>query len=483
MMDKSKETAPVNNSEQDIQTLQRIVMGMKDGLATVLRGKQYDGARDVYEALGYEDNPTFDNYYTQYKRQDIAKAIINKPISATWRGPLIITEADDDEETPLEKEWLALEDRLKLKGKLIQLDKWTGLGHYGVLFMGLSDTKTRAELINPVESTSGVELLYVKPLSEFDAKVNTWEMDITNERYGLPLTYKITITAPSTHTTENLVVHYSRVIHVAEGLMADSITGEPRLEVVFNRLKDLEKLVGGSAEMFWRGARPGYHGEVSPETQMTEEEKGKLKEQLDEYEHNLRRFLVSSGVSVKSLATQVADPSNHVDVQIQMISAVTGIPKRILTGSERGELASSQDATNWLENIQQRRDEFAEPIIVRPFVDRLIEYGVLPAPVDKYMVDWEDLWSTSDKDKAAVGAVRATALASYAGSPYAMDIMPPSVFLKYILNMSDDDITQIEEMRKEAQLEEEKEAASQEEEALAMELTAKEVEDKAKDGM
>lgn len=463
-MSETKRTAPGGASE--IQALQRMVVGMRNGMAQVLRGAQYGGARDIYEALGYEKEPTFDHFYTQYKRQDMARAIINKPVGMTWKGPLVITEADDDEETPLEAAWVELEERLKLKVKLIQLDKWTGLGRYGVLFLGLNDSPDQSGLASPVKVSAGLQLLYVRALSEKDAKVSTWEMDVNDERYGLPLTYKLTLTNPGSSNTQDIIVHHTRCIHVADGLMEDSVNGEPRLEAVFNRLKDLEKLVGGSAEMFWRGARPGYHGQVDPDIQMSDEEKGKLQDQLDEYEHNLRRFLVGSGISIKSLETQVADPSAHVDVQVQMISAVTGIPKRILTGSERGELASTQDETQWLESIGQRRHEFAEPMIIRPLVDRLIGFGVLPAPIETYFVNWEDLWSTSDKDKADIGAVRSQALQSYVSNPFAMDILPPTVFLKYILNMSDDDISLIEEMREQAMLDEEAEALDPEEEAL-----------------
>ena len=61
-----------------------------------------------------------------------------------------------------------------------------------------------------------------------------------------------------------------------------------------------------------------------------------LLKQLDEYEHNLRRIFINRGISMESMSPQVSDPSSHVDIQIQMISAQTGIPKRILTGSERG---------------------------------------------------------------------------------------------------------------------------------------------------
>ena len=126
-------------------------------------------------------------------------------------------------------------------------------------------------------------------------------------------------------------------------MLEDEVNGLPRLEAVFNRLLDLEKIVGGSAEMFWRGARPGFQGIVSEGYNMTDEDIDELQKQLDEYEHGLRRFLINRGVSLDALAQQVSDPRNHVDVQLQMISAITGIPRRILTGSERGELASTED--------------------------------------------------------------------------------------------------------------------------------------------
>ena len=176
---------------------------------------------------------------------------------------------------------------------------------------------------------------------------------------------------------------------------------------------DLEKLVGGSAEMFWRGARPGYQGIINEDYQLTPEVEAGLKDQLDEYENNLRRILLNEGLELKGLAPQVADPKDHVDVQIQMISSITGIPKRILTGTERGELASGQDITSWYSTIYSRREEHAEQSIVRPFVDKMIELGILPEPVtEEYQIRWADLFADSDMSMAEIGRVRATALRS-----------------------------------------------------------------------
>lgn len=448
-----------------MQAMQELIGWARQGMSRVLRGSQYGGARDLYEALGYEKELTFQHFYTQYMRQDIAAAIINRPVTATWRGPVQVLEADDDETTPLEAAWEALDDDLGLKSKFVRLDKLAGLGKYAVLFLGFSDTKNVQGLENAVAVSKGLKLLYVRPLSEANATIHTWETDPTNERYGMPKLYKLRIASPGTEDVRELKVHQSRILHVAEGLLEGNLFGQSRLEPVFNRLKDLEKLVGGSAEMFWRGARPGYHGNIDPNAQMSEVDKDKLRIQLDEYDHNLRRFLVGSGINIQELTSQVSDPQYHVDVQIQMISAATGIPKRILTGSERGELASSQDRDNWLSFIVSRRQEFVEPTILRPFVNLMIKYKVLPAPLKgSYSIAWEDLWAVNDKEKAEIGRIRADALKLYASDLTTMQMLPPDMFYKLIMGLSAEEIELINQYQDQMMKEAEDLALSEEEE-------------------
>lgn len=442
--------APAQLGPAAIQVLQ----AQMTGITRLLRGAEYSGARDIVQALGYEPNPEYRHFYEQYINQDIARAIIDRPVSATWRGPVEVFESHDDEDTPLEKAWRALDRRCQLKRNLIRLDTLAGLGRYAVLFLGLSDATTREAHALPVTG-SGLELKYVRPLSEAHARIIDYETDATSPRYGAPSTYALTITSPGSRHTEVLTVHHSRIIHVAEATLECDYIGSSRLAPVYRRLKDLEKLVGGSAEMFWRGARPGYYGNVSPDTIMDEATKTALKEQLDEYEHNLRRFLISSGVDIQELMPQVADPTAHVEIQLQMISAVTGIPKRILTGSERGELASTEDRDNWLEAMQSRREEFVEPTILYPFIERLIEYGALPAPsapaggddssVRPYSIQWQDLWTVSQKDKAELGQLMSASLRDYLSTPMAMEILPPDMFFRLILGLSDADIELIEQ--------------------------------------
>jgi hypothetical protein len=161
-------------------------------------------------------------------------------------------------------------------------------------------------------------------------------------------------------------------------------------------------------------------------------EKEALKDQVNEFEHDLLRVMVNEGVEFKALEQQIADPTPHLDVQIQLLSAETGIPKRILVGSERGELSSAQDKQEWISYVTSRREEQNEPMILRPFIDKCIALNVLPIPeAEEYIIIWDKLFSLSDKEKADVGKVRAESLKEYSTNPVAMEFIPVETFLEY----------------------------------------------------
>ena len=429
-------------------------------------GQQYDDSRKIYAALGYKIQLTYEDFASYYERNEMAKAIINRPVETTWRGEFGILESDDEDVTPLETAWEELNDRISLKQAFVRLDKLSSLGNYGVLFLGLDDAKNSQMFSKPVDVGGGRKLLYIKPYGQGNAKISSYDTNTGSPRYGLPLTYSLNIIDASGTTSSAVQAHYDRIIHVPGETLESEYLGVPTLQVVFNRLMDLEKLVGGSAEMFWRGARPGYQGKVDPEFIMTPETEAGLKDQIDEYEHNLRRIITSSGVDLQSLAMQVADPKSHVDIQIQMISAVTGIPKRILTGSELGELASSEDKTNWLSLIASRRSEYAELQIVHPFVDRMIEHGVFPPAKENYSVQWEDLFAQSDKEQAEVGRTRSESLRNYAMSPTAESIVPPDAFYEFFLGFDADQIEMITQLKEEMIEEEQNRVLTPEEQAI-----------------
>lgn len=429
--------------EQRFQTLSVIVS--RANLAAKL-GMSYNDKRDLYQALGYPLTLVYDDFASKWSRQDIVRAVVDKPIKATWRKGVQLMESDKANETTFEKEWKDLSKRLKLPNVFARADRLSSFGNYAVLMLGFNDVTTPEDFAKPVQQGSR-QLNYVHPYGMKNATIQTWDEDPTSERYGLPTQYQITTSAPGTNATITYLVHFTRIVHIVDDQLESDVEGYCRLEPLYNRFVDLEKLIGGSAEMFWRGARPGYQGKVDENYTMSTETKEDLKNQIDEFEHNLRRILVNQGVDLTSLQQQIADPATHVDIQIQMISAVTGIPKRILVGSERGELSSSQDQDAWFQVIDSRREDFAEPCILRPFVEKCILYGILSEPTSgDYDVEWPDVFEQSDEEKAKVGGLRATALKDYCASPIAESVVPPKAFFEFFLGFEEEDIELIEAM-------------------------------------
>lgn len=398
--------------------------------------------RDYNTILGYPDIITFDNYYTRYKRQDIATAIISRTVKYTWKGGVLVHNPDVETDDML-KGWKSLWSRLRLDIRFRTVDILGMLGEYSILLLGFDDVTSLNSFIKPI--TPGKRnLLYVTPYSQNAAKIVEFENNPNNERFGKPLIYEISTSQNSKEI--RFKVHHSRVLHVAGEILTSDVYGVPFLEKVYNRLVDVEKISGGSSEMFWRGARPGYQGVIDKDFEADENLEQKLQSKIKAYEDNLSRIIIAEGLELKSLDTQVEDPTSYLNVQIELISAATGIPKRILLGSERGELSSQQDSEVWADFIDDRRSEIAETQIIRPFVEICKRYQILPD--ENYTIEWRSLHLTNEKDVAEIGRIRASALRSYVANPLAFEIMPPEAFMKYLLGMTPEQINEILSMIK-----------------------------------
>ena len=425
---------------QQIQAMSAVLQRSK--LASAL-GKQFNGKRDIYEALGYQKNPKYDDYYSMYDRQDIAGRLIDMPSSATWRNEPDVVETDDEEKnTPFEQAWGDLSDRLRIWHYFERVDRLAGIGRYAVLVIGTKGETALNEPLLPNSLSSPDDILYVAPFSEQSAPVESFCVDPINERYGKPEYYKIDFQGDlrneeNKSTDSSTLVHHSRVLHIAEGLLEDEVYGRPRLKRVLNLLNDMSKVVGGSAEMFWQGAFKGLHASIDADADFDPSgvEAERLTEEIDEYIHGLRRYIRTRGMDITQLTGETPDPSGIFDVLVSLIAGASGIPKRMLLGAERGELASSQDEINFNANIAERQQHFAEPLVLRPFIDRLIEYGALPEPKEPYEILWPNLFALSEVEIADLALKRADTLTKYANSPMSEEIMPIPEFRRELMGL------------------------------------------------
>jgi len=400
-------------------------------------GKSFNGDRDIYTTLGYKTYLQFADYEARFRRDPLAKRIINAPSFECW-GEMPEVVETEEKDTAFEIAWKELVKSQALLDAFSAVDRLAGIGEYAVLLLGLDDPNaTNLEL----EATRAAKLLFLAAYDQDSAEVVVYDQNASSPRYGLPLFYnlKMSISAASSMTRR---VHHSRIIHIAEDCLKNRVAGTPRLEAVFNNLQNVELVACGSSEMFWRGAFPGLgFMQEKDSTEFSEAQKTEFAEQIENYVHGLKRYMRLKNMSIEELTVQVADPTTHVGVQIDLIAAGTGIPKRILMGSERGELASSQDERHWAKMMQNRQKRHCEPKILWPFIDRLIGLGILPQPANPLEAHWRDLLAPSAKEVADVGLVRAQAIAAITNALGALDIVSLELVQKKVLGLSDEEIS------------------------------------------
>jgi hypothetical protein len=393
------------------------------GIGSLL-GSTFEGKRDLYKVFGYTPNVKYAQAIARYRRQDIASRIIDAMANALWSNPPEITSDD----AGWNKAWNDLVINHGLWNAVSRADKLAGMGDYSLLLIGLSSS---GKLDTPARTTKERKVLYLQPYGYDSIKIKTLVDNPNDSRYMKPQLYTITPQIQNEIRTTLLSkmsslagfdTDASRVLHVAENYLTDEIFGNPRIERVWNLLDDLLKVAGGTAETFWLTANRGIQIDVDKEMELSPDDEKDLTDEVEEYIHNIRRFIRTRGVKVNPLGSEVPSPQQVFNMIISLISGATGIPKRILLGSEAGQLASDQDRANWAERVEERRADFGEPVIIWPLIRMLTSAGVLPDKTNvQITIKWPDAFRMSPLEKAQTSAQQAR---SAANLTKAMTTMP-----------------------------------------------------------
>jgi hypothetical protein len=388
--------------EFDAQTVSQLVERVAVAQAM---GQSYGSIdqRDYFETLGYPERHELgiDEYWAQFERGGIAERIITSVSGATWSDVPDVTDHDGDDEdetTAFEEDVATLFDDTGALHYLERADTLQRIGRFGVLLIGFDDGGDLDEEVDTsaLSGDPAEDILYYQPFSEKQIDDFTREDDTQNERFGKPKTYDLDFGDESIGVEE---VHHSRVIHIAEGALEDEAVGYSALRPVFNYLIDLLKVVGGSAEMYWRSADRKIVANQDGEGRITDEDK--IVSQIEELVHGLRNVAWTQNVDVESLGGDSPDPTGLKDAIVELMAGTLGIPKRRLLGTERGDLASTQDEAAFVALIDERRAKFAEPKILRELLDTLDEYGVIDSPqIETYDVEWPDNFALTELEEA-----------------------------------------------------------------------------------
>jgi DNA topoisomerase-1 len=313
------------------------------------------------------------------------------------------------------------------------------------------------------------KLIFLRAFDESMVQVVRWEWNIKSPRFGLPVMYQVTLNDPRDQQSgiglplATVFVHWSRVIHITDSheqpTSSDNFS-PPAMQSVFNRLLDIQKVLGAAAEGYWKSCFTGLSFETHPQLGgEVEVDEAALRDVYENYINGLQRVMMTKGMSINQLAPSVVDPRSQFDTHVDAICINKGIPKRIFLGSERGELASSQDDEAWNDRLRNYQLTFITPKVIVPFVDRLIQVGVLPQPQDGFTVIWPDVESLGEQAKATVAATKTQALVQFisGGGENGMTLLD---FYTRWMGMSEEEAQQVIDSATEAQLEKQQQQAT-----------------------
>lgn len=428
----------------------------------------FDAMIDPRHRINFECGyPTFITpimYRYMYDRDDVASRVNDIYPDECWAMKPCVYDTDDElaPESPFEEDWRLLCEKYNMLQMLYRMDKLCGIGHYGVLLLGIDDGKELDQPVdgidpwgnyNPTFTQTGKraephKLLYMRPFDEYLSFIQQYETNVNSPRYGLPVMYNLifldmTIDAAgaSIGTRLNRRVHWTRVVHITDNLHSSLVYGIPRMQQVFNRLLDLRKIKGGSAEMLWKGGFPGIAFEVDPQFVADDPlfDRDEFKEAIRKYSDGLQRYIDLIGIKANTLQANIADnPGKYVEIHMQAIAMNKGVPHRIFLGSEEAKLASAQDKLTWNQRLQRKLNMFTEPYLIRKVIDRLRAMQIMrPALNNKYCVEWEDLNTPTDEDGANLALKYSQALSQYVSSGM-IHLVGPMDYFTTILRLKPD---------------------------------------------
>lgn len=300
-------------------------------------------------------------------------------------------------------------------------------------------------------------------------QVVRYEWNINNPRFGMPVMYRVTLNDPRQLVggiglpLATVFVHWSRFQHITDRYTNSStspVFADPVLQPVLENVLDIRKVPSAAAEGYWQSGIPTWvfnthqslGGDVLFDPTATQN-------MMEMAMNSLQKWIAGLGGEWDIKAPPVTDPTKFVEAFIELICIYLGCPVRVFKGSERGELASSQDDSKWNDEVRAYQNGYVTPWLICPFIDWMIMLGVLPPP-ESYKVEWPDLDSMSKAQKAQVMLQRTQAWAAATQGGVIQQVGGVKNYATKFDDMTDEEADTIEQAGQQ-QMEEDQAAADQ----------------------
>jgi hypothetical protein len=357
--------------------------------------------RNHYIDFGYPEQVTFAQLWQMYQRNGYANAAIEATIDRVWSdNPWFQIGEEAKRENPAEKQLADHLRKIRFWQHASEADRRSMVGRYGALIFRFADNKRMHE---PVDTVPGgiAGLVEVIPAWEQQLTVSTWETDELSEAYGRPTMFSFNEAAfdSAREKTRSFEVHPDRVLIWSRD---GTVHGESMLLPGFNDLITLEKVIGAGGEGFWKNAKSAPVLTIDQEARLEQmaqamnvkpdELADKMDEQVKDYQQGFDAMLLLQGIKAETLGVTLPQPEEFILGPLRSFAASFQIPEKILSGSQTGERASTEDASQWSKRCNSRRVRQIIPTL-ESAIERFQRYRLVNEA--NWMVEWSDLTEDS----------------------------------------------------------------------------------------
>lgn len=321
--------------------------------AAGIYGHSPDGNRDYNTTFGYPEEFTYELAYEMYRRGGIAHTVVTILPKACWRDVPALKDADE-EIIP----WLKKKNAFAY---LERADILNRIGRFSVLLVGVPDG---LPLDHPLGSATDREGVYFMPYSYAGTEIIEWDEEATSPRLGLPRMYQLRTVnlgdKEKVTSFKSVKVHWSRIVHLAEGALDSDVEGMSALEPPCNALLDRDKVRGSSSEATHRNSRRVFalEAEGNARIDMSKEGKAAFQEEISDFNDGHQDFMRLQGVKAKVMQPGLESPRDAYDIAVEDVAGTTGIAVRLLTGRGVGTLAGAEDRASFNSLTSSRQNSW-----------------------------------------------------------------------------------------------------------------------------
>ncbi|MCZ4058039.1 DUF1073 domain-containing protein [Pantoea sp. LMR881] len=375
----------------------------------------------LWDEFGYPNDLEFDRYYRAYERNAVGYAAVHKLLDSCWVDNPVIIDGDEDREATETTEWEKRVTKLLKRHwpKIKDADRRNLIGRYSAILIQFRDSRDWSQPVDRTVVSGLADKAIVKliPAWESQVKPGNFDTDTLSETYGQPVSYNFNEQPVGDDGTygpvRGVTVHPDRVIILCEGSEDENmLAGVPYLRAGYNKLLDLEKVSGGSAEGFLKNASRqlgiAFDKDTDMATLKAQAVAAGFKDLGDALNDKIARMnrgtdaaLVMQAGSPSVLSVAAADPQPTWEVTANEFAASIQCPFTILFGQQTGRLASDEDKTDWAKRCNGRRWGFMTSVI-KSLLERFWTLGVIDEPASgEVSLAWADLLAPSEKEKIA----------------------------------------------------------------------------------